>query len=43
MHYGSFLKTLTGNIARVHSYGHIIEQISNGKILIDGEKTSFTE
>jgi hypothetical protein len=43
MYYGSFLKTLTGNAARVHSYGHIIEQTSNGKILIDGEKTSFTD
>jgi hypothetical protein len=43
MHYGKFLNTLTGNTARVHSYGHIIEQTSNGKILIDGEKTSFTD
>ena len=43
MHYGSFLKALTGKTARVHSYGHIIEQSSNGKILIDGEKTSFTD
>ena len=43
MHYGKFLKTLTGNEARVHSYGHIIEQTSNGKVLIDGEKTSFTD
>jgi hypothetical protein len=43
MYYGSFLKTLTGNAARVHSYGHIIEQTSNGKILIDGEKTYFTD
>jgi hypothetical protein len=43
MQYGSFLKALTGTTARVHSYGHIIEQVSNGKILIDGEKTSFTD
>jgi hypothetical protein len=43
MYYGSFLKTLTGKTGRVHSYGHIIEQTSNGKILIDGEKTSFTD
>lgn len=43
MYYGKFLKTLTGNEARVHSYGHIIEQTSNGKILIDGEKTGFTD
>jgi hypothetical protein len=43
MHYGKFLKTLTGNEARVHSYGHIIEQTSNGRVLIDGEKTSFTD
>jgi hypothetical protein len=43
MHYSKFLNTLTGNTARVHSYGHIIEQTSNGKILIDGEKTSFTD
>jgi len=43
MHYESFLKTLTGTTARIHSYGHMIEQTSNGKILIDGEKTSFTD
>jgi len=43
MQYGSFLKALTGTTARVHSYGHLIEQASNGKILIDGEKTSFTD
>jgi hypothetical protein len=43
MYYGGFLKALNGTIARVHSYGHIIEQTSNGKILIDGEKTSFTD
>lgn len=43
MYYGKFLKTLTGNEARVHSYGHVIEQTSNGKILIDGEKTGFTD
>lgn len=43
MHYGKFLKTLTGNEARVHSYGHVIEQTSKGDILIDGEKTGFTD
>jgi hypothetical protein len=43
MHYDSFLKALTGKTARVHSYGHIIEQASTGKIVIDGEKTSFTD
>lgn len=43
MYYGGFLKALNGTTARVHSYGHIIEQTSNGKILIDGEKTSFTD
>ena len=43
MYYGKFLKTLTGNEARAHSYGHVIEQTSRGDILIDGEKTSFTD
>jgi len=43
MYYGKFLKAITGKTARVHSYGHIIEQASNGKVLIDGEKTSFTD
>jgi len=43
MYYGGFLKALNGTTAHVHSYGHIIEQISNGKIFIDGEKTSFTD
>lgn len=43
MHYGKFLKTLTGNEARVHSYGHVIEQTSKGDILVDGEKTGFTD
>jgi len=43
MYYGKFLKAITGTTARVHSYGHIIEQTSNGKIIIDGEKTSFTD
>ena len=43
MYYGGFLKALNGITAHVHSYGHIIEQISNGKIFIDGEKTSFTD
>jgi hypothetical protein len=41
MQYGSFLKALTGTTARVRSYGHLIEQTEAGKILVDGEKTSF--
>ena len=43
MYYGGFLKSIRGNTAQVRSYGHIIEQASNGKITIDGEKTSFTD
>lgn len=43
MYYKSFLNALTGKVARVHAYGHLIEQAANGKILIDGEKTSFTD
>ena len=43
MYYGGFLKSIRGTKAQVRSYGHIIEQASNGKITIDGEKTSFTD
>jgi hypothetical protein len=43
MHYESFLKSIRGTTAQVRSFGHIIEQTTNGKILIDGEKTSFTD
>ena len=43
MYYGKFLKSIRGTAAQVRSFGHIIEQASNGKIIIDGEKTSFTD
>ena len=43
MHYNGFLKSIRGNTAQVRSYGHIIEQTSNGKVTIDGEKTSFKD
>ena len=43
MQYGSFIKALKGTVAETSSFGHIIEQKANGKILIDGEKTSFTD
>ena len=43
MYYGSFIKALKGTVAETSSFGHIIEQKANGKILIDGEKTSFTD
>lgn len=41
MDYKSFVKNTIGNTTRIHSYGHVIEQTVKGKILIDGEKTSF--
>lgn len=43
MYYNGFLKSIRGNTTQVRSYGHIIEQKSNGKITIDGEKTDFTD
>lgn len=44
MYFNQFTKSLKANIAEsIRSYGSLIEQTTDGDILIDGEQTKFKE